>query len=228
MRLGSFLWCMCWIYAMSIYWHGHEFPCQMSLQEIAKGCDFYPAEMGDSAAPPHPFPASLFPPLPLPLLHFLTPLFSSRVLLSFSHGSSLSSPPPQHLSSLSFLSWVLLLFPTPPSSSPPPSPSPTTTPPPHTHTHTLYAGRLHRLISPHCDTFGAAACGLLIISTADSRHAPLFPTMQPLTHTHTHTYSKHIYALPREQATKAPLDSYPWPCRSPFTHWIRVRSSKRK
>lgn len=39
-----------------------------------------------------------------------------------------------------------------------------------THTHTLCAGRLHRLISPHSDTFGAAACGLLIMSTADDSH----------------------------------------------------------
>lgn len=42
--------------------------------------------------------------------------------------------------------------------------------------------KLRPLISPHCDTFGAAACGLLIKSTADSGHAPLSPTM-PL-HTH--------------------------------------------
>lgn len=41
---------------------------------------------------------------------------------------------------------------------------------PQTHTHTLCAGRLHRLISPHSDTFGAAACGLLIMSTADDSH----------------------------------------------------------
>lgn len=38
------------------------------------------------------------------------------------------------------------------------------------HTHTLCAGGLHRLISPRSDTFGAAACGLLIMSTADDSH----------------------------------------------------------
>lgn len=136
----------------------------MSLQDTAEGYDFYPTEMGASTLLPFPNMLSAHHSSPSPLsfssISSFHPLLGSR------------SPFPPHL----------LILPLPPSISH------QLPPPPHTHTHALYSGRLHRLISPHCDTFGAAACGLLIISTADSRHAPLSPTMQPLMHTGTRAY----------------------------------------
>ena len=97
----------------------------------------------------------------------------------------------------------------------------------HTHAHNLYAGRLHRLISPHCDTFGAAACGLLIISTADSRHASLSPTIPPppaCTYTHIHTYSIYIYTALRATSNQRSTTQRPWPRRTPCNHWIWLRS----
>lgn len=156
--------------------------CQKSVLDIAEGCDFYPAEMGDITPTP-----------PLPSKDFLTPLLLSpssllpcffRCLCPYfsSFHSSLGPCVSFPLHPLLLLPLPLLLL----------HPS-ITYPPPHlhTHTHSLYAGRLHRLISPHCDTFGAAACGLLIISTADSRHAPLSPTIQP-----SHTRAQHRFVLP--------------------------------
>lgn len=133
----------------------------MSQQDIAEGCDSYPAEIGDSVSP---FTSATWS-------YSCTILQGLRFLLILVFLSFIPSSFPLHFFSCPSPQYAPLYHQPPPQSF-------------HPHRYTLYAGRLHRLISPHCDTFGAAACGLLIISTADSRHAPLFPTIQhPPAHT---------------------------------------------
>lgn len=154
------------------------------LCRILLRADFYPAEMRDRGPYPLLTSAGIYSALHQGPPFFLFPMVPSYLSPHFSSFHSSLGP------SSSF-HFTFLSHPCPSSFSTLPSLSPN-----HAHTHagthtrTLYAGRLHRLISPHCDTFGAAACGLLIISTADSHHALLFPNnAAPRMHARTHPLS---------------------------------------
>lgn len=201
---GSLLWCMCWHYVMSIYWHGHEFPCQMSQQDIAGGGDFNPTEMEDSEPPP---------------LHLCNISYSSALIQSFRFSQGFFASLFLHIP----LSFTLLLglatHSTPPHVLLPLPHHPTT----YTHIHPLCRQTPSIDFPSLWHIWCSRMWPINYIHSRLSSRSPFpnneSPRMQKHACIHTHSIYIH-YPQSNQRSTR----HHPWPCRTPCNHWIWLRS----
>lgn len=169
MPLGSFLWYMCYICIMSIYWHAHEFPCQMSLQDIARGWFLRLTVILSSRDGRHS---------PIPLEDFLSPPESFSTFPMVPPCLSLYFSPLLGPAPLSHCTTTIL-------------PSLT---PHRTHTHPLCWQTPSIDFPLLWHIWCSRMWPINYIHSRLSSHSP-FPNNTTLSLTHTHTHTAHIYVF---------------------------------